>query len=90
MWTRAGWPTWRSSHAATAVMPSAWATSQLCSPAHLRAYTSARLLAAIARGFVLGTAPLRAYLRLNLGEHRFPAKAAFLATPQAASPDRSA
>ena len=47
-------------------------------PAHLRGHTSTRLLTAIARGFVLGTAPLRAYLRLNLGEYRPPVKAAFL------------
>lgn len=37
--------------------------------AHLRMHTSTRLLAAIARGSVLGTDPLHAYLRLNLGEH---------------------
>jgi hypothetical protein len=47
-------------------------------PAHLRAHTSTRLLTAIAGGFVLGTAPLRAYLRLNLGDYRPPVKAAFL------------
>ena len=47
-------------------------------PAHLRAYTSTRLLTAIAGGFVLGTDPLRAYLRLNLGEYRPPVTAAFL------------
>ena len=47
-------------------------------PAHLRAHTSTRLLTAIAGGFVLGTAPLRAYLRLNLGENHPPVKAAFL------------
>jgi hypothetical protein len=47
-------------------------------PAHLRAHTSTRLLTAIAGGFVLGTAPLRAYLQLNLGEYRPPVKAAFL------------
>jgi hypothetical protein len=39
-------------------------------PAHLRGHTNAQLLIAIGRGFVLGTEPLRAYLRLNLGEHR--------------------
>lgn len=44
---------------------------------HLRAHTSTRLLTAIAGGSVLGTAPLRAYLRLNLGDCR-PVKAAFL------------
>jgi hypothetical protein len=38
-------------------------------PAHLRGHANAQLLAAIDRGFVLGTDPLRAYLRLNLGEH---------------------
>ena len=47
-------------------------------PAHLRAHTSTRLLTAIAGGFALGTAPLRAYLRLNLGEYRPPLRAAFL------------
>jgi hypothetical protein len=47
-------------------------------PAHLRVHTSTRLLTAIARGFVLGRDPLRAYLRLNLGEHRPPVKAAFV------------
>jgi len=37
-------------------------------PAHLRAHTNAQLLTAIGRGFVLGTEPLGAYLRLNLGK----------------------
>jgi hypothetical protein len=44
-------------------------------PAHLRGHANTQLLIAIGRGFVLGTDPLRAYLRLNLGEHR-PAAAA--------------
>ena len=39
-------------------------------PAHLRGHANTQLLTAIGRGFVLGTDPLRAYLRLNLGEHR--------------------
>jgi hypothetical protein len=50
-------------------------------PAHLRAHTSTRLLAAIAGGSVLGAAPLRAYLRLNLGQYRPPATTAFLPAP---------
>jgi hypothetical protein len=41
-------------------------------PAHLRRHANSQLLAAIARGDVLGTEPLRAYLRLNLGDNRLP------------------
>jgi hypothetical protein len=47
-------------------------------PAHLRAHTSTRLLAAITGGPVLGTTALRAYLRLNLSQYRPPVTAAFL------------
>jgi hypothetical protein len=44
-------------------------------PAHLRDHANAQLRTAIARGFVLGTSPLRAYLKLNLGESRPPVTA---------------
>lgn len=44
-------------------------------PAHLRDHANAQLRAAIARGYVLGTPPLRAYLQLNLGESRPPVTA---------------
>jgi HEAT repeat protein len=50
----------------------------LDSPAHLRDHANAQLRTAIARGFVLGTPPLRAYLQLNLGGSRPPATAGAL------------
>ncbi|HET7490219.1 MAG TPA: hypothetical protein VFJ85_20005 [Acidimicrobiales bacterium] len=39
-------------------------------PAHLRRYTAAKLLGAVSRGELLGTGPLRTYLRLVFGEPR--------------------
>jgi hypothetical protein len=41
-------------------------------PAQLRSQANTRLLAAVARGYVLGTEALSAYLRLNLGDDRMP------------------